>query len=598
MSPDFTIAGNPGGVRTKATALRQRATTFADVATGLTSITTGGWTGRAADRFRERFDVEPTRWQHTATGFLGAANALDAYADALAQAQGRAATAKAEYERGDRETAAARSAYDRSVTAARHEKATWEAENGPGTYTLTIEPFHDPGAAIRAAAVAEVESARAALDNAAHVCAAAVKAACEFAPASRNWFESGLAFIGGVFYGAGEAVWQLGDLLVHLQFGPVFDLVSLASGDLTIEELAAKNQLKAEQVSAIWNAFTTDPMGFGKQVGKAVLDWDTWSDDPARALGHLVPDIAIAVLTGGTATAATRGGRAVQRTLMVLEQLTGADLAKAGLRGLSRLVEHGLTDFRSLDRAAVGLERVASWTGEEGRFLTASQNAAADSFLRGAAIAEPRITDDITDVARAVGADQPGLDFRLKGEDSFKRKFADEIALGQTPDGALASVSDSVRYTMTASGDDYAQMVADARRSLADKGYVEVKWKDSWGSDGYQGINSQWETPDGAGRIEVQFHTPESFAAKMETHELYEAQRLLPPDSAEAIALAEQQREIFSQVPQPGDLDRVAAAHLQDAKDYLHTFLKAAAVGGGVTHAGVTATRLDQYTGN
>ena len=58
------------------------------------------------------------------------------------------------------------------------------------------------------------------------------------------------------------------------------------------------------------------------------------------------------------------------------------------------------------------------------------------------------------------------------------------------------------------------------------------------------------------------------------------------------------QHEIFSLVPKPSNLDRVDAAHLQDATDYVHTFHKAAAVGGGVTHVGVAATRFDEYAGN
>ena len=54
----------------------------------------------------------------------------------------------------------------------------------------------------------------------------------------------------------------------------------------------------------MWNALKADPLGFGKEVGKAVLDWDTWADDPARALGHLVPDAIVAVATGGAPTSA------------------------------------------------------------------------------------------------------------------------------------------------------------------------------------------------------------------------------------------------------------------------------------------------------
>lgn len=285
MSPDFTIAGDPATIIAKAGELRARASTFTVVSQSLTTITTGGWTGRAAERFRDRFEVEPVRWEYAASGFFGASNALVAYAQALQSAQSQAAAARQEHARGEAETVRGRTAYDQDVARARQRKAEWEAANGEGTYTLTIEPFHDSGAPIRAAAVSSLASARAALETAEHECARLVRAACDHAPASRNWLETGLAFVGGVLLGAGEAVWELGSMLNHLQFGPLYDLIDLASGNLTPEELAAKNQLRIEQAQAMWNALKADPLGFGKEVGKAVLDWDTWpTTRPGRSV--------------------------------------------------------------------------------------------------------------------------------------------------------------------------------------------------------------------------------------------------------------------------------------------------------------------------
>lgn len=339
MSSRFDIPGNPAVIVAKAGQLRARSEVFTTVSTSLTAITTGGWTGRAADRFRERFEVEPLRWERAGAAFSAAATALETYAAALRLAQERAEAARQEYARGEAETMRARAAYEQDVQRGHAAKERWEAANGPGTYTLTILPFVDSGEPIRQAALASVSTARAALETAEHECAEQVRSACTHAPSSRNWFETGLAFVGGILLGAGEAVWEVVDLLNHLQFGPLMDLYDLASGNLTTEELAVKRSLQLEQVQVMWNAFTADPLEFGKQVGKAVLDWDTWSDDPARAIGHLVPDIALAVLTGGTATAATRGGRAAQRTLMVLKDLTGYDLLEAGVRGAARSVD-------------------------------------------------------------------------------------------------------------------------------------------------------------------------------------------------------------------------------------------------------------------
>ncbi len=210
-----------------------------------------------------------------------------------------------------------------------------EAATRGEAVTLTIEPFHDPGEPIRAQSLSEFQSAKAALRSSAQSCAAEVRSGCSAAHPRRNWLETGLSFLGEVVYGAGEAVYQLGKMLVDLQYGPINDLLKLASGELTPEELAMKNQLKVEQAQALWTAFTTDPVGFGKQLGKAVLDWDTWADNPGRALGHLVPDIVAAIFTGGAATAATRGGRAAQMTMRVLSDLSGANLLRGAIKPLT-----------------------------------------------------------------------------------------------------------------------------------------------------------------------------------------------------------------------------------------------------------------------
>ena len=48
------------------------------------------------------------------------------------------------------------------------------------------------------------------------------------------------------------------------------------------------------------DALQDDPVDFGKELGKGLLDWDTWADDPARALGHLAPDAIAAAVTAGS----------------------------------------------------------------------------------------------------------------------------------------------------------------------------------------------------------------------------------------------------------------------------------------------------------
>ncbi|WP_163568527.1 hypothetical protein [Fodinicola feengrottensis] len=114
-------------------------------------------------------------------------------------------------------------------------------------------------------------------------------------------------------------------------------------------------------------------------------------------------------------------------------------------------------------------------------------------------------------------------------------------------------MKDAVRYTIDVPGGQYSAGVEHAVQELQHQGYQAVKWKPSWTNapGDYKGINSFWKDPSTGQVFEVQFHTPQSFDAKMVTHELYEAQRL-PGVSAEEIArLQAEQGQIFSHVPIP-----------------------------------------------
>ena len=88
-------------------------------------------------------------------------------------------------------------------------------------------------------------------------------------------------------------------------------------------ELSAENAWDMAQ--GIYTGLTTDPIGFGKELGKSLLDWDTWADDPARAIGHLVPDAIVAVATAGTGALATRGAKGGLDALDALSDLNKLD---------------------------------------------------------------------------------------------------------------------------------------------------------------------------------------------------------------------------------------------------------------------------------
>jgi hypothetical protein len=340
--PDFEIEGNPGNIRSKAVTLEQKGQLFYDTGDALSKIDVGGWTGRAADEFREAHDLEPERWIKAGNGFKKAAAGLTTYAGELESAQARAEAARKEYERGQEESASARTQYSSDMDQMRAPGASGGPEPAP--------PYLDWGDPIQQEALKELNAAKADLDNAAHVCAGEVKAGCADAPEEPNWLESGLKFVGGILEGAGEAVW---DLLTMVPFSPVnmvIDSYQLATGDLTPEELMKKYELSAENAwdmaKGIYTGLTTDPIGFGKELGKSLLDWDTWADDPARAIGHLVPDAIIAVATAGTGALATRGAKGGLDAIDALADLNRLDNL-ADLGKLDRFDE--LTGLRRLD---------------------------------------------------------------------------------------------------------------------------------------------------------------------------------------------------------------------------------------------------------
>lgn len=85
-------------------------------------------------------------------------------------------------------------------------------------------------------------------------------------------------------------------------------------------------------------------------------------------------------------------------------------------------------------------------------------------------------------------------------------------------------ISDALRYTVLISTEGYTTAVKNALKLLEEHGMTPAKLKNYWGEgDGYQGINDVFNapcdlSPTGKVKVEIQFHTPESFKHKMAVH--------------------------------------------------------------------------------
>lgn len=189
--------------------------------------------------------------------------------------------------------------------------------------------------------------------------------------------------------------------------------------------------------------------------------------------------------------------------------------------------------------------------------LTHAEKAAVDDFLAGSRASEPAITDALQRVeAQHPDARLTGLEYRLKGDDSMYRKVADDLrdyAPGQAAvEDVVGSMKDSIRYTYVVPDATYTPTVSGILRDLQAEGLVPYgPLKNTWGSDGYVGINSTWFDPVSNRVIEVQMHTDASFDAKMAVHESYETARLPGVDPELKTQLEAEMAETFAAVPRP-----------------------------------------------
>ncbi|MCB5907889.1 ATP nucleotide 3'-pyrophosphokinase [Streptomyces pinistramenti] len=199
---------------------------------------------------------------------------------------------------------------------------------------------------------------------------------------------------------------------------------------------------------------------------------------------------------------------------------------------------------------------------QDGLNLNASDNAAVDAFAARARQAERSISPQIRAAAQLSHAELVGFDQRLKSPDSLKRKVATwmQETPGQTVNASLAQINDSVRYTLQWPSGRYSAGVATAAGLLSSWGNDSARWANTWKREsGYKAINSAWRAPRSGQLFEVQFHTPESKAAQLETHKLYEEQRLpgTPPERVRE--LQAQQNAIFAAVPVPAGAGELTA---------------------------------------
>ena len=126
---------------------------------------------------------------------------------------------------------------------------------------------------------------------------------------------------------------------------------------------------------------------------------------------------------------------------------------------------------------------------------------------------------------------------RGAGEARIAARIAEDVRVkGRVPGDALASITDIVRGTFQYSPRDYTEGVRAEIERLWREGHTELAVRNYWTSPVWKGISTSWQEL-GTGRLfELQFHTPQSLAARELTYPGY--QRLRDPATPDGLRAA------------------------------------------------------------
>ena len=324
-----------------------RADEFGNIHSGLSSLNADGWEGRAADHFRSKFKVQVQGWVDAQEAFSSASEAYSSYASTLASAQSQCDGIRVRWEQGRDAVQQAQNnqADARSEAAAYGVLPVFGASCNEG-----------PGRSAMAAAEADFQTLVDQVNEAGDLLITALNAGITKLP-ERTWWDAVTRTAGSILGGAFEAVVEIVKLVWKLSGGEgMWDFGRVLMGDMTLEEYDIKHrEIPTETLAAMAKALWNDPGGFMMAVGKSLIDWDTWTDDPGRAIGHLLPDVVLAIATMGGSAGVSAGEKALTggaRALRIGKEVIKAilpispddirSLAKLGKNLVGKLSAHGL----------------------------------------------------------------------------------------------------------------------------------------------------------------------------------------------------------------------------------------------------------------
>ncbi|MEW2438716.1 putative T7SS-secreted protein [Streptomyces caniferus] len=305
-NPKELIHGNVEKINESASHLKDFSAAFDRVADGMRKLGSHrGWGGKAADAFREKFDMHPKQWMHAADACGDASKALKSYAETVSWAQGKAADAIEKYQKAEEATRKANEIYGAKVKFYLGDVEAWNdiARSGgdPGPAPQKPGDFVDPGDGGREAAEEILKEARSQRNEAAEKARNVIKGALAHAPDKPAFTD----LAGAALKDGGKAF-----VLEHMHLAGG----ALKAGAETLKLARMVNPTDPYNITHPWkflgNAGTT-LLGLAQaplhpiNTAKGLLG-SGWGSDPVDAYGALLLNLVGGKGAGGLAKGAAK----------------------------------------------------------------------------------------------------------------------------------------------------------------------------------------------------------------------------------------------------------------------------------------------------
>jgi hypothetical protein len=188
--------------------------------------------------------------------------------------------------------------------------------------------------------------------------------------------------------------------------------------------------------------------------------------------------------------------------------------------------------------------------------MKAAADQSAKSLLERAKAVEPAVTEAVKKATAVAGGKLEGLDFRLKTNAArVSEKIQEEmVEKNLTSEEAAKNIGDTVRYTTILPPDKYTEGVQASVAKLKESGIepFDHKQKNYWPPPpgAYHGLNYIFTDKSGH-KIEMQYHTADSFKTKMDNHLDYEKARSSTTDKSTRDQLNEKMLKTWAKVEVP-----------------------------------------------